>query len=199
MSGAVTIVATGVANTASVAAAFRRAGATVTITDVPESVVRADRVVLPGVGAFGAAMTRLQGTGLAEALAERFRVDRPLFAICLGLQLLALESAESPGIAGLGLLGARVVPFGPGVRVPQLGWNRVEPAAGMRGVAPGHAFFANSYVLDRVPADALGATSDHGGSFVAAVGRGAFLGCQFHPELSGRWGAELIARWVARC
>lgn len=193
------IVATGVANTASVAAAFRRAGFTPTLTADPDEVARATRVVLPGVGAFGTAMERLRTTGLADAIRERFAADRPLLAICLGLQLLARQSAESPAVAGMGALGADVIRFGPGVRVPQLGWNRVTPAAGARLLEPGHAFFANSYHLDHVPPGTIGAMSEHGGPFVAAVERGSFLGCQFHPELSGDWGEALIARWGARC
>ena len=195
----VLIVATGVANTASVAAACRRAGFAPRVSDDAAAVARAERVVLPGVGAFGAARRRLDATGLGDAIAERVRADRPLLAICLGLQLLARRSDESPEAPGLGLLAADVTAFTGEVRVPQLGWNRVTPSAGARWLRPGYAYFANSYRLDRTPADAIGATAEHGAPFVAAIERGALLGCQFHPELSGAWGNDLLARWGTGC
>lgn len=81
--------------------------------------------------------------------------------------------------------------------VPQLGWNRVDPEAGCSLIEPGYAYYANCYRLDAVPAGFRGARSDHGGFFVAAVERGAQLLCQFHPELSGAWGLQLLQRWLA--
>ena len=195
----VLIVRTGVGNTASLVAAFARLGVEARLSERPEEVRTAPRVVLPGVGAFGPAMATLRATGLAEALVERADAGRPLLGICLGLQLLARESAEAPMVPGLGVLDASVVPFDGAVRVPQLGWNRVTPAPNTRFLEPGDASFANSYHLDRLPGDAIGAWSDHGGPFVAAVERGTLLGCQFHPELSGAWGAALLRRWVERC
>lgn len=195
----VAIVSTGVGNMASLIAAFARIGVDARATGRPDVVRGAPRVVLPGVGAFGPVMAKLRAIGLAEALVERADADRPLLGICLGLQLLARESAEAPGVPGLGVLDASVVPFAAGVRRPHLGWNLVTPSPTVRSVRRGEACFANSYHLDRVPADASGAWSDHGGPFVAAVERGALLGCQFHPELSGPWGAELLRTWVTRC
>lgn len=195
----VTVISTGVGNTASLLAAFARLGVEARLTARPDEVRTASRVVLPGVGAFGPAMATLRATGLAEAVVERAEAGRPLLGICLGLQLLAQESAEAPGVPGLGILDAAVVPFGAGVRVPQLGWNRVTPSLETRLLEQGDACFANSFHLGRVPAGTVGAWSDHGGPFVAAVERGALLGCQFHPELSGAWGAALLRRWVDRC
>ena len=194
-----TIVRTGLGNTASLVAAFTRLGVETELTTSPDAIRTADRVVLPGVGAFGPAMATLRATGMAEAIAERAAAGRPLLGICLGLQLLATESAESPGVAGLGVLDTAVVPFGGGVRVPHLGWNRVTPTSRSRFLERGYACFANSFHLDRVPDGTSGAYSDHGGPFVAAVERGSLLGCQFHPELSGPFGAELLQRWVTRC
>lgn len=195
----VVVVRTGVGNTASLLAAWDRLGIAARLTDRPEVVRDARHVVVPGVGAFGPAMAALRQTGVAEALVERAAADRPLLGICLGLQLLGQESAEAPGVAGLGVLDARVVEFADGVRVPQLGWNRVTPSPEARLLERGDACYANSFHLDRVPPGANGAWSDHGGPFVAAVERGALLGCQFHPELSGAWGAALLRRWVERC
>ncbi len=192
----VVVVRTGTANLASVLAGFTRAGATPRVSRDPEILGSAERVVLPGVGSFGAARRELEAHGLVGPLAERTRAGRPLFAICLGLQLLASESEESPGVGGLGVIEAVVRRLPPGVRVPQLGWNRIEPGAGCRTVTAGFAYFANSYALAEVPPGWCGATFDHGGRLVAALERGRVVACQFHPELSGPWGLDLMKRWL---
>jgi len=194
------VVRTGVANLASVLAALERAGAEPVLAEDADAIRSADRLVLPGVGAFGAAMGELRRLGIVDALRERIRAGRPTLTVCLGLQLLAATSQESPGEAGLGVVDADVTRFRGPVRVPQMGWNHVEPGPGARWVRPGYAWFANTFKLDRVPTGWSGATADHGGSFVAAIERGDVLACQFHPELSGAWGADLLGRWVeGRC
>jgi len=196
MSDRVVVVRTGTANLASVVAALERAGRTVLVADEPATVVEAARLVLPGVGSFGAVAEALARGGLAAPLAERIRSGRPTLAICLGLQLLAAASEEDPGAEGLGVLDATVTALPPTVRVPQLGWNQVRAEDGCRLLEDGAAYFANSYRLEAVPPGWEGAMADHGGPFVAALERGAVLGCQFHPELSGRWGQSLIERWL---
>lgn len=188
---------TGTANLASIVAGLERAGATPRLIHSADEIGRAARVVLPGVGAFAAAMGQLEGDGAAAALVERVRAGHPTLAVCLGLQLLCEESEENPGVAGLGVVPARVSRFPATVRVPQLGWNLVEPEAGCRLLRPGHAYFANSYRLAATPPGWRAARADHGGRFVAALERGAVLACQFHPELSGSWGQELLKRWLA--
>lgn len=194
------VVRTGVANLASVLAALQRAGAEPVLAAEAETIRAADRLVLPGVGAFGAAMEALRRLSLVEALSERVAQGRPTLTICLGLQLLAASSEETPGETGLGVVPDPVTRFRGNVRVPQMGWNEVSPQAGARWVRPGFAWFANTYKLDRIPSGWWGATADHGGPFVAAIERGDVLACQFHPELSGGWGADLLGRWVeGRC
>jgi imidazole glycerol phosphate synthase glutamine amidotransferase subunit len=199
MSRRVVVVRTGTANLASVVAAFDRAGCEVQLTAKADEIAAADRLVLPGVGAFGAVADGLRAAGLAEPIRRVFLSGRPALAVCLGLQLLAESSDEDPGVAGLGVLPATVTRFGPGLRVPQLGWNRIAADNGCRMLGDGAAYFANSYKLDSIPDGWSGATSDHGGEFVAAVERGPVLACQFHPELSGAWGQDLIERWLATC
>ena len=132
MTREVTVVRTGSANLASVVAALGRAGRTPGLVDDAGAVARAERLVLPGVGAFGAVMARLVELGLVEALTERIAAGRPTLAICLGLQVLAEGSEESPGVAGLGVVPGRVTRLPGGVVVPQLGWNRVEADPGCR-------------------------------------------------------------------
>lgn len=192
----VAVVRTGAANVASVEAALERAGAVVTPVLCAEDVAAAPRLVLPGVGAFGAVARRLRASGLADALAARVGSGRPTLAICLGLQLLALGSEEDPGVPGLGVIGVGVTRFSDAVRVPQLGWNRVCAGRGCRLLQDGFAYFANSYKLDSIPDGWAGALADHGGPFVAALERGPVLACQFHPELSGAWGQALLERWM---
>ena len=190
---------TGSANLASVLAALRRIGASPTVIRDADSVARADRLVLPGVGAFGAVMSRLRALDVVDALVERIDAGRPLLTICLGFQVLAAASAESPGVDGLGTVASAVRRFPASVRVPQLGWNCVTPSRTDGLVRAGHAFFANSYYIDQVDGGWSASYAEHGVRFVAAAERGPQLACQFHPELSGRWGADLLERWRARC
>jgi len=194
----VVVVRTGVANLASVLAGLRRAGASPRVTDDPAVVRAAPAVVLPGVGAFGAGVAGLEARGLGAAIADRAREGKPLLAVCLGLQLLLEGSEEGPGHRGLGVVpgvARRFREIG-GARVPQLGWNRVSPAPECRLLSPGYAYFANSYRLGAPPEGFAIATAHHGGRFVAALERGSLLACQFHPELSGPWGIDLITRWL---
>jgi len=193
----VVIVRTGVANLASVLAGLRRLGVTPEVTTDPIAVRDARAVILPGVGAFGAGMAALHEHGVAAPLTERAAAGRPLLSVCLGLQLLASSSDETPGVPGLGVFDAHVGRFPNTVKVPQLGWNRVVPDAGCALLEPGYAYFANSYRLAEGPAGWAAARSEHGGSFVAAIERGPQLSCQFHPELSGPWGLALLDRWLA--
>jgi len=192
----VQVVPTGTANMASILAGLERAGARPEITTDPDRILSGDRLVLPGVGALGAAMSRLKENGLVDALRERLQEGRPTLAVCVGLQILCESSSESPGVDGLGVVSGRIERFDRSVRVPQMGWNRVETGEGCRLIEDGYAYFANSYRLVGSPAGFCAAFSDHGGRFVAALERGGVLACQFHPELSGRWGLALIGRWL---
>jgi len=191
----VAVVRTGAANLASVRAALERRGLGVALTADPAIVRSARLVVLPGVGSFAPAMASLEASGLRSALRDRAEAGAPLLAICLGLQLLLDGSDEGPGTAGLGVARGVARRFTDDVRVPQLGWNAVDPAApGL--VQPGHAYYANSYRLGESPDGWDPSWTDHGGRFVAAIQRGPVLACQFHPELSGPWGAALLQRWI---
>ena len=196
MRGSTAVVKTGTANIASVLAAFRRLGTEPVIVDDPAEVDRSARVVVPGVGSFGAAMAELDRIGMRDVLRRRVDQGRPTLAICVGMQLLADDSEESTGIAGLGNVGETVRRFPGTVRVPQLGWNEVSAGAGCRLITDGWAYFANSYRLDDVPEGWSAATTDHGGTFVAGLERGDVLACQFHPELSGAWGSDILAGWL---
>lgn len=193
------VVETGSANLASVLAACRRLGMVAVPTRDADVVRSADRVILPGVGAFGTVMRRLSTRGLIDPLTERFAAGRPILAVCLGLQVLARASEETPGVRGLGVVSGSVRRFPVSSKVPQLGWNQVEPGPSSVVVQRGHAFFANSYHLESVDDGWAAAWATHDIPFVAAIERGPQLACQFHPELSGPWGASLLDRWYASC
>lgn len=190
------VVPTGTANLASVLAAFRRLGVEPAVSAEPGRIRQASHVMLPGVGSFGAAMRRLREAGADRALVARIAEGRPTIAICVGHQLLFETSDESPGERGLGVVSGHVGRFPESVRVPQFGWNEVTAAPGSALLASGYAYFANSYRASEAPGW-LVATATHGGRFVAAMERGHVVGCQFHPELSGAYGAALLARWLA--
>lgn len=194
----VQIIATGIANTASLQAAFHRLGVESALIDDPERVASGRLVVLPGVGAFGAGMERLRTSGLGEAIRERVAVGKPLLSVCLGLQLLFRSSEESPGVEGLSIINAPVVRFTTNHRIPQLGWNSVEAPSDARYLTSGYAYFAHSFCVRELTAVDAVATADYGHPFVAAFERGGLLACQFHPELSGAYGAALLQRWVER-
>jgi len=190
------IVDSGVANLASIGGALRRLGATVVVTADPTALREATRIVLPGVGAFGAGMAALRSSGLDVAIREAASRGTSLLGICLGMQLLCEGSDEAPGVAGLGLVEGACRRLPRDVRIPHLGWNTVTPAPAARFVSSGVAAFANSYALHESPQGWIPAWTTHGVPFVAALERGPILACQFHPELSGAYGAALLERWL---
>ena len=193
----VVVVNTGAANLASVAAALSRLGTQAHVSEDTNCVKEARLLVLPGVGAFGPAMRRLRERKLDDALLDRVRLGRPLLAICLGMQLLCEQSEESPGEQGLGIIPGSLRRFESPARVPQMGWNQITPAPGAVLLQPAAMYFANSYRLDTIPNGWSGTTSLYGNTFASALERGPILACQFHPELSGNRGLELISRWLA--
>lgn len=201
------VVRTGTANLASVLAALRRVGVEPFETQDADVVASSALVVLPGVGSFNAAMATLsEYAGLAGAIAERARTGRPLLAICLGFQVLFDASDESPGVRGLGVLPGAVRRFtgGAGLRVPQMGWNTIEPDRACAALESGDVYFANSFRIGEAdwaaPAGWSPAWCVHGERFVAAVEAhaGRVVACQFHPELSGAFGASMLQRWVEK-
>ncbi len=192
----VVVVDSGVANLASVTTGFQRLGASVTITDDPHLIRSGHRIVLPGVGAFGAGMAALRSSHLDEAVRDVITARRPLLAICLGLQLLTEASDEDPEIPGIGIIPGVCRRLPADVRVPHLGWNRVSPTPQSRLICEGDAAFANSFCLVEPPSGWAVATTTHGTSFLSALERDRVLACQFHPELSGVWGTELLRRWL---
>jgi imidazole glycerol-phosphate synthase subunit HisH len=227
----VAFAATGVANLASIMAAFRRAGAAPYLAASPEDLASAPFAVVPGVGSFGSAVSALRAAGMDEAIKDRITRGAPTVGVCAGMQIFFEASAESPGVAGLGIVGGAFGRFPSSLPVPQLGWNRVAPSlndaerSSARDKRPqndtfdsiaerssagdeypkstkvlvrhGWAYFANSYRLTEPPQGFAWSSAVYGERFVAAAERPGLLLCQFHPELSGPWGLELLKRWLA--
>lgn len=192
----------GAGNLRSCANALRAAGADdVCVTADPDVVARAERIVLPGVGAFKHCIDALRAIdGLVEAMDARVRNEgTPLLGICVGMQLLA-DAGEEHGVhVGLGWVGGAVRAFTPSreLRIPHMGWNDVLPTSDHPLMMRGEAYFLHSYALSDCPADAIIATSNHGRPFTAAVARGNVAGVQFHPEKSQTYGIALLQRFLA--
>lgn len=184
------IVDCGCGNLRSLESALDRLGLAWKRVEAPGDLGSLERVILPGVGHFGAAMAELRGRGLDQALRDRAASGAPLLGICLGMQLLFEGSEEAPGIPGLGLLPGRFEAFrDPVLKVPHMGWNSVEWAA-----RPGSAYFVHSFFLREWtgPASPELGWSRHGLPFIAAFRCGALSGFQFHPEKSSDWGLALL-------
>ena len=199
--GEIQIIDTGVANICSLGAAFERLGYDWSLTRDPQTIEQAEWVLLPGVGAFAAAMTTLNEGDLGKVIVDRVNEDasnKKTLAICLGLQLLCASSEESPGVAGLGVVPHQIKEFSESVQSPQLGWNQVTPngESDSTKFSTGSAYFANSFRLVEPPEGWNYATTDYDGQFVSSFWRGNVVACQFHPELSGEWGQQVLENWL---
>ena len=195
----IAIVDYGVGNLRSVERALLHAGAETVITSDPDALERAAGLVLPGVGAFAAALRKLQSGGLGQRVVELARAGKPLLGVCLGYQLLFEESTEGGRHAGLALLPGRVVEVRNSEHVPVIGWCRVSQTTQSRlwsGVEDGSYFyFVHSYGPERT--EFAIASADHAAA--AASERGNVMGTQFHPEKSGPDGLKVYANFVAMC
>ena len=189
----------GAGNLRSVHNALVAAGAEgVAVTADPDIVAKADRIVLPGVGAFAACMNGLSAIdGLVDAMERRVRGEGvPFLGICVGMQLLADAGEEHGTHQGLGWIGGTVRAFdpAPGLRIPHMGWNDVIPTGDHAVIAAGEAYYLHGYHF----ADAVdvAATSSHGGPFAAAVAKDTIVGVQYHPEKSQAYGLATLERFL---
>jgi glutamine amidotransferase len=196
----------GAGNRRSVEKAIERAGAHPVLTGDPDALAATDGLVVPGVGAFAAAMTRLRTTGLDAFVVDRARAGVPVLGLCLGMQLLFERSAELGGDDGLALLEGEVVALQPAdaaLKVPHIGWNVVRFTGThplLEGLDEAAAFYhVHSYVArPQREEDVLG-RGDYGGPFVSVVGRERIFGAQFHPEKSSTAGLRLLANFSSLC
>ena len=193
-------------NVKSVEKALQFLGQEMVLTRDPGKILGADRVILPGVGAFGDAMKRLEDYGLVDVIRKVVQNGTPFLGICLGLQLLFESSEESPGVQGLGILKGRIlrIPEGEGpdkkpLKIPHIGWNSLEfPKAGrlFEGVLPqSYVYFVHSYYL-KAEEDIVTARTRYGVSIDASVEKGNVFACQFHPEKSSETGLLILKNFV---
>jgi len=192
----------GAGNVGSVLKALGHLGAEARICRTPAELAGAERIVLPGVGAFGEAVENLTRTGLGDAVREALDSGKPYLGICLGLQLLFEGSEESSDSPGLGVFPGRVRRFvaEPGLKVPHMGWSRLAPADGVRlfdGLDDErYVYFLHSYYLGTPERDLVSATAEHGVVFDAAVEHDNVFAVQFHPEKSGRVGLTMLRNFL---
>jgi imidazole glycerol-phosphate synthase subunit HisH len=191
----------GISNLRSVQKAFEHLATEVTLVDTPDRLAQADRLILPGVGAFPAGMKGLQERGLIEPIKQAAREGKPLIGICLGMQLLFDSSDEMGDTEGLGLLPGCVTRLvGSGLKVPHMGWNQLDVVRDHPLVhdldSGSYAYFVHSYAIYPAAQASVLATTEYGGPFASIVGRGNVCGLQFHPEKSQTVGLKLLRNFL---
>ncbi|MFC2042965.1 imidazole glycerol phosphate synthase subunit HisH [Chloroflexota bacterium] len=197
----IAIINYGLGNLHSVQKAAVYVGGTAVVTDDAQVILGADKVILPGVGAFADGMKGLESRGLAQVVREAVESGKPLLGICLGMQLLFEQSEEQGQHLGLGLLSGKVVLFQqPSVKVPQIGWNQVEickPSGLLKGIQDGDYLYFNHgyYCIPEDARDVLTMT-DFGVRFASSVERELIFGVQFHPEKSQNTGLQILKNFV---
>ena len=193
------IVDYGVGNLFSLRHSFAAIGTQAVVTSAPEELRKADRIVLPGVGAFQDAAEKLRRSGLGEAVAAEAQNGKPLLGICLGMQLLFDKSCEYGEHDGLGLISGTVRPIADripaGYKIPHIGWNALRftrPSPLFKFLNEGeHVYFVHSYHAEECRENTI-AVSEYGAMLTAAVAKGNVFGCQFHPEKSGQTGLKIL-------
>ena len=190
-------------NIKSVEKAMQLLGQEVTITRDRREVLNADKVILPGVGAFGDAMGKIRQYGLYEVIHEVVEQGTPFLGICLGLQLLFERSEESPGVEGLGILKGEIlrIPDTPGLKIPHMGWNSLDFRNNGRLFEnlpeESYVYFVHSYYLRAADEKIVTAVTEYGTQIHASVEQGNVFACQFHPEKSSDVGIQILKNFVA--
>ncbi len=187
-------------NLRSVEKALQACGAQTMVSSDPANLQAADKVVFPGVGAFGNAMQTLQKLELVEPIREVIASGKPFLGICLGLQLLHESSEENPGVVGLSVIKGEVKRFSSHLKVPHLGWNtlRQVKSSPLWKNVPDETFFyfAHSFYIAPEKDDVVAGVSEYDGEFPVAVRRENLYGLQFHPEKSQKWGLQILQNFV---
>jgi imidazole glycerol-phosphate synthase subunit HisH len=196
----IAIINYGAGNLRSVAKAVARLGYQAEVTSDPNTVLKADRVILPGVGAAGDTMDSLQKLGLVEPVKQIINEDRPFFGICLGLQVLLTSTEESGGYECLDLIPGMVRLLPPDLKVPEMGWNQVKQKMShpvFEGIPDGSNFyFVHSYYVDPVNKSIIAGETDYGIDFCSMIVKDNLVATQFHPEKSGEIGLRMLSNFL---
>lgn len=189
-------------NIRSVEKALLSLGQDVTVTRDAETILNADRVVLPGVGVFGDAMGNLEKYGLVPVIKKVIENNTPFLAICVGIQLLFEESEESPGAKGLGIFKGKILRIPPSedIKVPQIGWNSLhieKPSVLLNGINENaYVYFVHSYYVKAEEEDIITSSAEYGVHIHASVERGNVFATQFHPEKSSSVGLKILKNFI---
>ena len=200
----IAIIDYGVGNLFSLCTSFRKIGAEVTVTSDPEVITSAEKLILPGVGAFGDAMQKLRDSGLDTLIRDQAKQGKPIMGICLGMQMLFEKSYEYGEHDGLGLLKGSVIPMEGRIpaelKIPHIGWNALhfqKESRLFRYIKENDCvYFVHSYYADNCEESVI-ATAEYGAELTAAVEMGNVMGCQFHPEKSGEVGLNILRAFCA--
>lgn len=195
MNNKITIIDYGMGNLYSVVNAFKALGAEPIVTSDVEEIRNAEKILLPGVGAFGDCMTNLEKSGLIPVIKEALNSGKPFLGICLGMQVLFEGSEEDPGIPGLGFFKGQVKKIQTEYKIPHMGWNSLElknSSPLMENADGKYVYFVHSYFCDPEDKSIITAVTDYGTEVTAAVGKGSVQAFQFHPEKSSKVGIALL-------
>lgn len=195
----VTIIDYGMGNLYSVQNALKAIGAEPIVTSDAEVIAKAEKILLPGVGAFGDCMANLEKSGLIPVIRKCLASGKPFLGICLGMQLLFEGSDEAPGVPGLGFFKGQVKYLPTQLKVPHMGWNKLElrsPSPLLEGAAGEYVYFVHSYHAEPADKSIITSVCDYGAELTASVGRENVQAFQFHPEKSSRVGMKLLENFM---
>lgn len=196
----IAIVDYGMGNLRSVVNAFKKLNANVVITQNRETIAGADAIVLPGVGAFGKCVENLERLHLFEFIREMIIQEKLYLGICLGMQILFMESEEAPGVRGMGIVQGKVSRFTGNMKVPHMGWNSVsitKPHPVFEGIKQSsHFYFVHSFFCQPEEEEVIASTTNYGVEFASSIQIGNVFACQFHPEKSQSIGLRLIQNFI---
>lgn len=199
MTKKITIIDYGMGNLYSVQNALKAVGAEPVVTSEAAEIAKAEKIILPGVGAFGDCMANLEKSGLLPVIREALASGKPFLGICLGMQVLFEGSDEAPGVKGIGYFKGQVKLLKTELKIPHMGWNKLElrsPSSLLKGAEGQYVYFVHSFYAEPEDRSIITSVCNYGMEVTASVGKGNVQAFQFHPEKSSRVGMQLLKNFV---